>query len=194
MSERSSTTWIQTYTGRRFWPLAARPHEVSIHDIAHALSNLCRFTGHTEAFYSVAQHSVLVSQVVPPADALWGLLHDAAEAYINDLNRPVKHSAGLGTYRVIEQSLSRVIAQRFGLSPEIPGSVREADDRMLWTERRDLLKPREFEDWCSRGVYEPYPFRITPLGPVEAKQAFIRRYLELRGVIPGTVSEEGSRE
>lgn len=185
MNQRNPYTWIQTATGKQFWPLEARPNEVSIHDIAHALSNLCRFTGHTAEFYSVAQHSVLVSQAVPAEDALWGLLHDATEAYINDLNRPVKYSAGLETYRAIEHNLMRVIAQRFGLDPEMPRSVAEADDRMLLTERRDLLPFSDAAGWQVSDECVPYPAKIIPWTPRMAKTAFIARYVELMtGVTP----------
>src|SRR5271165_7548492 len=82
--------WIQTYTGRVMYPLDPRPEEINIIDIAHALSNLCRFTGHVRTFYSVAEHSVRVSQHCDPKDALWGLLHDASEAYLADMSRPMK--------------------------------------------------------------------------------------------------------
>ncbi|MFG0247924.1 MAG: phosphohydrolase, partial [Phycisphaeraceae bacterium JB051] len=78
-------SWIQTYTGKAFYPLREDPGIIDIRDIAHALSLQCRFNGHCSDFYSVAQHSVHVSEVVPQAFALWGLLHDAAEAYMSDL-------------------------------------------------------------------------------------------------------------
>lgn len=90
MNERKGD-WIQTYTGRQFWPLDPKPEEVCIEDIAHALSQQCRYAGHTIRFYSVAQHSVEIALRVPRAAALWGLLHDAAEAYLVDLPRPVKY-------------------------------------------------------------------------------------------------------
>lgn len=70
--------WIATFTGGVFFPLAPRVEDVRISDIAHALSMLCRFAGHTRGFYSVAQHSVLVSRLCSQQDALWGLLHDAS--------------------------------------------------------------------------------------------------------------------
>ena len=103
--------FIQTFTGRMFWPIDPQPDEVDIEDIAHALSNVCRFCGHTREFYSVAQHSVLVSEIVPAAFALEGLLHDATEAYISDVARPVKPY--LTNYKEIEINLYRAIAKRF---------------------------------------------------------------------------------
>src|SRR5258708_302056 len=84
--------WMQTYTGRAYWPADPRAEDVCIEDIAHALSLLCRYTGHCKRFYSVAEHSILISQVVPPEYAFFGLMHDAQEAYINDLARPIKPS------------------------------------------------------------------------------------------------------
>jgi hypothetical protein len=82
--------WIQTFTGKQFWPLDPRPDEVYIEDIAHALGNICRFNGHCLRFYSVAEHCFHVSHKVVPGLALMGLLHDAAEAYVCDVVRPVK--------------------------------------------------------------------------------------------------------
>src|SRR5690242_11754504 len=86
--------WMQTYTGRRFWPLDPRVDDIDIGDIAHHLSLVCRFAGACREFYSVAQHCVGVSYVCDPKDALWGLLHDAAEAYVGDMVRPLKRSPG----------------------------------------------------------------------------------------------------
>lgn len=89
-------SWIQTFSGRQFFPLEPRVEDVCIEDIAHGLSNLCRYAGHCECFYSVAQHCLLVSRVVPREHALRGLLHDASEAYLIDVPRPIKHSIGGG--------------------------------------------------------------------------------------------------
>ena len=80
-----------TYTGRQFFPLTPRQEDIDIEDIAHSLSRLCRFNGHCKSFYSVAEHSYRISYIVPPEFALWGLLHDAGEAYLSDLPRPIKH-------------------------------------------------------------------------------------------------------
>ena len=122
---RSDSTWIQTFTGRQFWPLEPRADEIFIEDIAHHLSNLCRFTGACRSFYSVAQHSVLVSLCAPPGEnPLWGLLHDASEAYLIDVARPVKRSAALVGYRVAEARMMEVICECFGLPTTEPAWVK----------------------------------------------------------------------
>ena len=113
--------WFQTATGKQFWPLDPHPDEVCIEDIAHHLANQCRFAGACRAFYSVAQHSVLVSCAVPSEDQKWGLLHDAAEAYLQDLIRPIKAASALGEeYRKIEDLVLRAVCEQFGLPVEEP--------------------------------------------------------------------------
>jgi hypothetical protein len=144
---RGNTDWIQTYSGGQFWPLDPRAEEVEIADIAHALSNMCRFTGHVKEFYSVAQHSVLVAELVPTEHKLWALLHDASEAYLHDLPRPLKRSQPFGAlYKGHEARLMEVICEKFGLPAEEPPCVKDADTRLLMTERRDLMG-REVEPW-----------------------------------------------
>lgn len=167
---------IQVYTGRFFDVLNPRPEDIDIRDIAHALSLQCRYGGHVERFYSVAQHSVLVSSLVPAEDALWGLLHDASEAYLVDLPRPVKHNTGIGTvYREIEEKIMPAMAERFGLPWPEPPSIFIADNRLLFTEKRDLLKPGL--EWGM--AMEPYPFRIEPWPPEVAESRFKKRFREL---------------
>ncbi len=95
---------MQTFSRTMFYPLDPHPEDVHIVDIAHALANICRFGGHAKRFYSVAQHSVLVSRIVEPEDALHGLMHDAAEAYVGDVVRPIKHMPGMAAYHAAEQS------------------------------------------------------------------------------------------
>ena len=170
--------WIQTFTGRAFWPLAPQPEEVVIEDVAHALAHLCRYTGHTRTFFSVAQHSVLASHAVPAADALWALLHDASEAYLADVARPVK--AFLPEYRVAEERLELCIARRFGLPWPMPASVREADRRLLATERRDLMT-RPPAPWLATERVDPYPEVIAPWTPRVAEVQFLARFKELGG-------------
>lgn len=163
--------WMQTYTGRQFWPLDPRPEEIYLEDIAHALSNQCRFAGHCTTFYSVAQHSVLISRIVPSIDRAWGLLHDAAEAYLVDLPRPIKHHSEIGTeYRKVEAQLMAAIAIRFDLPFDLPLSVRAADDILLVTEKRDLM-PNSPAKW--RETSEPMPELITGWIPVMAKNSFL---------------------
>ena len=164
--------WIQTYSGIQFWPLDPRPEEVWLKDIAHALSNQCRFAGHCLSFYSVAQHAILVSRSVPKEYAIWGLLHDAAEAYLVDLPRPIKNHSTLGNhYRRAEEYLMRTICTRFGLPVEEPWSVRIADNRVLMTEKRDLLS-RSLALWAEPQV-EPLVATIRPWQPRTAERKFL---------------------
>jgi hypothetical protein len=167
--------WMQTYSGRRFYPLDPRAEELADLDIAHALSLLCRYGGHVERFYSVAEHCVLMSEAVAPEHALAALLHDATEAYVVDVPRPLK--AVLLDYRPIEERLWRVIAGRYGISATLPAEVVEADNRILLTERTALM-PRA-ERWSQDDEYEPLRVRITGWPPQEAEQAYKRRLLEL---------------
>ena len=166
--------WIQTFTGRRFAPLAPDPAEVDILDIAHSLSLLCRFNGHCGRFYCVADHSVRVSRLLPDEHALAGLLHDAGEAYVSDLPRPVKHQ--VPAFDGIEDGVLRVVFGRFGLPLPYDDAVRRADDQLLATEMRDLMTPAP-EPWPLREA--PLPGRIVPLGPEEAERAFLARFEEL---------------
>lgn len=178
---RDEFSWIPTYLGGAFYPLDPQPGDVHIEDIAHHLSNICRFTGATSAHYSVAQHSVLVSLHVPPPDALWGLLHDASEAYINDMSRPLKRQAVMLPYRSIEDRLMECIANRFGLHGDVPDSVHRADMECCLTEKRDLLTSRmSWRTW--EAGFETWPEKITPWLPQIAERRFLDRFETLTGV------------
>jgi len=96
---RNDDEWIQTYTGKKFWAFDAAIADICIEDIAHALAMRCRFGCHCKEFYSVAQHSVIVSHHLPPELKLWGLLHDATEAYLPDVPRPQKGRLYVGHSR-----------------------------------------------------------------------------------------------
>ncbi len=136
--------WIQTYTGQVFYPLDPRPEEIHIADIAHSLSMQCRFSGHVREFYSVAEHSVRVSIACPPEHAEWGLLHDASEAYLIDLPRPLKRFSEMGRlYMEAESRVMSAVCERFGLSIQIPSIVERLDRVLLMTEKRDLNHPME---------------------------------------------------
>lgn len=163
------TKWIVTFSNVIFHPLDPNPETILIEDIAHALSLLCRYNGHCLRFYSVAEHCVRVSMEVPPEDRLAALLHDASEAYLADIPRPLKRDPSMIPYRTAENNLQRMINKRFGLPEEMPASVHEADERMLFTERRDIVRPGG-PDWgWSR---EPYPETIEGWQPHIAEGLF----------------------
>ncbi len=169
--------WVQTYSGRRFNPLNPIPETIVIQDVAHALSNMCRYNGQCNSFYSVAQHSVIVSYLCDQKDALYGLLHDLSEAYIADISSPVKRTPEFEGYRNIERNLMCAVYKRFGLYPQEPVSVKQADYLALATEANCLLNARS--DW--KLDIEPAPFKIDPLPPKEAKMLFINRFFDLIG-------------
>ncbi len=168
--------WIQTYSGRRFSPTNPNPDAIVIQDISHSLSMQCRFSGHVKKFYSVAQHSVLVSYVCNFEDALWGLMHDASEAYLVDVPRPLKRSGKFDAYLDFEATMQKAICTRFGLPEQEPPSVKRADTMLLATEARDLMSPLH-PDWQQ--ACEPLPFKIEPLSPRDAKDLFMKRFFEL---------------
>ncbi len=167
-------SWIQTYSGKQFFPLDPRPEDIDIRDIAHSLSLQCRFNGHCLEFYSVADHSLHVSRLLPRELTLWGLLHDAGEAYLTDLPRPIKHS--VEGYNELEERMLEVIARRFDLPWPMPAEVLRADDVALVTEARDLMAPAP----ASWGMtVEPVPEAIVPLAPGDSEQMFLARFREL---------------
>lgn len=169
---------IQTFTGRYFNLVSPDPWTITIEDIAHALSNVCRFAGHCRTFYSVAQHSLVVSRSVSPERALEALLHDAAEAYCGDVTKPLK--SVLPDYRKVQTGIELAIAKRFGLPPELDPEIKFADLVVLATERRDLM-PKCLAEWeCLAGL-QPLPGRIEPLLPVDAEGEFLNRFRALGG-------------
>lgn len=174
--------WIQTYSGRRFSPTNPNPDAIVIQDIAHALSMQCRFSGHVKKFYSVAQHCVLVSHICNFEDSLWGLMHDATEAYLVDVPRPLKRSGKFDAYLEFEKKMQTAVCIRFGLPDLEPPSVKKADTILLATEARDLMSPLH-PDWVQSA--EPLPFKIDPLPPQEAKNLYMKRFFELMGM-PGS--------
>ncbi len=163
-------------SGSYFDLLAPGACEIEISDIEHALSNICRFTGHSREFYSVAQHSVLVSLAVPREHAFAALMHDAAEAFVTDVSAPLK--ALLPDYKRLEKQVQAAVFARFGLPPGLPYCVKRADLVLLRTEQRDLMGAGADEWSVTRGI-EPLPDRIVPLPPYRAKGVFLARFREV---------------
>lgn len=179
--------YILTFTGQQFWPLDPRQDEVCIEDIAHALSNMCRFTGHVRSFYSVAEHSVRVSWAMSPtasdATRLRALLHDASEAYLVDVPSPLKCTPEFAAYRDAEKTLQRTVFERFGVwwgDGRDADLVHEADLRMLATEKRDLM-PEDAQLWTCLDNVCPYRNTIKPWRPLEAEFRFLELFAQLTG-------------
>lgn len=178
----SDGAWMQTYTGRAFRPTNPTPDDVDPLDIAHALSLICRYGGHTKWFYSVAEHCVLMSHAVPEEDALAALLHDATEAYVGDMVRPLKQQ--LPAYQLAEARVWSAVARRFDLGAmlelgPLPRSVKEADNRILLDERAALLTapphPWAVDELAPLGV------QIEAWEPWEAEQRYLARLHDLAG-------------
>src|SRR4029077_8735123 len=132
--------------GTKFYILDPNPKIISIETIAHALSQVCRWAGQCEKFYSVAQHSVLVSEIVPDELALQGLLHDASEAFIGDITSPLKEAMEIGApgmLRFLENRIHQAVATRFGLEWPYSAEVKQADRIALATEKRDIMHNNE---------------------------------------------------
>lgn len=158
-------TWVQTYTGKAFWPLEPRVEDVDIHDIARALSQKCRYNGHTTRFYSVAEHSVLLSSCFAGfTQRRQALLHDAAEAYLPDVARPIK--AKLIGFAEIEERVEKVIFEAFDVPWPVHPDVKTYDARIVSDERLKVMAPCELP-WTG----------YAPLG-IEAAMGFEPRYAE----------------
>lgn len=168
--------WIQTYTGRKFHPFEPRLEDIDIEDIAHSLSLQCRFSGHCKEFYSVAQHCVIAASNASPENALWVLLHDAPEAYLTDIPRPLKRLPEFRFYKIFENQLMQQICQKYGLPLEEPAEVKEIDLKMLVTEARDVMSNLHPEWHYKEPEYEAYPDPIDCMTPQEAKHAYLQMF------------------
>lgn len=174
---------ILTSGGTYFHFLEPERSAIDIETIAHALAHICRFTGHTATFYSVAQHSVLVSRLVPPEHALAGLLHDAAEAYLGDVAAPLKML--LPDYKTIEARVEAEVLRRFGLPAKLPPEVKQADRLALALEQHALM-PLHDDVWsCDRHPgfdAARLHWRIVPELPIVARRLFVARFRELAAI------------
>lgn len=177
--------WMQTYRGGQFWPLDPDPAAIDIEDIAHSLSMQCRYAGHCIRFYSVAEHSVHVANHLKRAGEpvnvqLWGLLHDASEAYLVDVPRPLKPF--LPGYQEAERRVMAAIAVRFSLCPPAPPEVKETDNRILCDEAaQNMAEPPE--SWDLIGP--PLGVTLKYWWPELAKEAFLTKFRQLTEQRPG---------
>ena len=167
--------WTTTYTGRKFHYLDPQPDEICIEDIAHALALTCRFGGHCKAFYSVADHSIRVAEILSPNLRLAGLLHDAHEAYLHDLLRPIKQD--MPVYRELADKIQHAIEERLVSATQLQFihhvsmyPVKCADNILLATEARDLMA--NTEGWAS--LPAPLPCTIKPMTIRESERDFLR--------------------
>ena len=169
---------IRVHSGILFDLASPDPDLIDIEDIAHALSLICRFTGHVNEFDSVAQHSLIVSRIVPQEHRLVGLMHDATEAYLTDVSRPLK--AMLPDYRAAEHKLWLAIAERFDLPVELPFAVKQADNISLIWEQRDLMNGADLAFPELASVLPEG--RLVGLSSADAKALFLKKFDDLGGV------------
>jgi hypothetical protein len=165
--------YVSTYLGNRFYPLEPRIDDVDIEDIAHGLAYQCRFNGQTSAFYSVAQHSLMVAALVPDELRFAALLHDAAEAYLGDMVKPLK--VLLPAFSEIEDNVSRIIGERFRVDLNHNPIIKQADLVALATEKRDLM-PYSVEEWANLIGVKPMAEAILPMAPDVAKREFMKEF------------------
>ena len=171
-----TATYITTFTNRKINPLDPNPDDINLLDICHHLGNICRFTGAVRKFYSVAEHSCRLHDLVSPPQRLRALLHDASEGYTFDLASPVKACEEMDLFREIEDNLTRIIYNKFGILGEDPEELHFFDKSLRATEQRDLMPPGSMN-----GDYSPiedYPY-IRPWTPEESKYGMIDRLKKL---------------
>lgn len=178
--EMITTPYVSTFLGNRFYPLTPRIDHIAIEDIAHGLAYQCRFNGQTHEFYSVAQHSLIVASLVPTDLRLAALLHDAAEAYLGDMVKPLK--VLMPAFAAIEDQVSAMIASAFGVDFSDYAPIKRADLIALATEKRDLM-PHSTECWTYLDGIRPLPQRIVAMSPDQAKRAFLGEFTRLGGTV-----------
>lgn len=180
-----SGDWMQGYQGTAFWPMDPHIEDIDLETVAHALSLQCRFGGHVKSFYSVAEHCYRASFFHPEAYAFEKLMHDASEAYLQDVPRPIKRGMEMEFYNTTEDKWHKVLSEKFGFTYPYPPEVKLADEVMLHWEARDLMKFGPWHkviDWKFLETFPETKAVITPMPPLEAKIAWLNRfhYLEWR--------------
>lgn len=170
---------IMLASGATFDFLDPWSSDFTLDDIAHGLSHTCRYAGQCRSFYSVAEHSILVSELVPAEFALEGLLHDATEAFIGDITRPLKQL--LPDFKSIEARVEEAIAARFAFKPGFKQAIKPVDLQVLAAEQ-DQLMPAGCADWAKEDGIVPAKVKVQSLSPTAAKAAFLARYKALAGL------------
>ncbi len=178
-----SKYWIQTVSGKHFHLWQPNTEEIDIRDIAHGLSMLCRFTGHLPTFYSVAEHSIRTANLAPKDQRLATLLHDSAEAYIGDLNSPLKsllrsmEDFGMSSYDVIEEDILRLVFKKYNIVDADWNIIHNCDSIMGITEAKFFMQNLTGWDGYMGSGIQPLPgYNIKPMTPDEAEVAFLRYF------------------
>lgn len=179
-TDKALVPYIRTYSGKQYRHAAPDPKDVCIEDIAHALSQICRFTGHTKKFYSVAEHCVRGSYFC--TDPFAFLMHDASEAYYSDINRPLKYLPGMSNYVEYEEQGQNVIEERFGFPKNALRSdaVKIIDNRMLVTEILQLMPNGEEDISHKLSTFPPLDIEIMGWNPELAEKVYLDRFYELK--------------
>jgi len=177
----NNNPWILTFSGLTFSPLEPLSYQIIIEDIAHSLSLQCRYNGHCNRFYSVAEHSLIVSSALLKGTndkslAKYGLMHDASEAYLGDIVRPLKYSGLMEGYLQAEKKIQAMIYMEFLLDPVEPEIVNEYDNACLDAEIKGLTK---FKGLGPFSIIKVHPSFEVTLTPVEAERNFLRKFNEL---------------
>ena len=195
-TEKKSITKPMTmtlYSGKDVDIFNMNPRDITIEDIAHSLSNLCRYGGHCIFHYSVAQHSVICSyESGTPLQQFEFLLHDASEGYVNDLVRPIKHRPELEQYRIEEDKIQKLIFEKYKLQFPFSDRVHEVDNQVLRMEldaitiTSDEIGKKTAENEVSfreaRKILREEKKSNCPIkriSPEEAEQLFLDRFYEL---------------
>lgn len=177
--------WIRVYSGGKYYPLDPRPEEIFIEDIAHSISLLCRYNGHIDRFMSVAEHCWILSYQVPQEYALEALLHDASEAYMSDIPRPLKYAEELKLFREIENINTETINEKFGIHNTLetgyPTSfVVDSFDKRIVSDEKKLLFTKNFKEPLIEGL-EPLGLEyIRGYNPRTMEKLYLDRFAELK--------------
>ena len=170
--------YIETYTGIKFDFLNPKVEQIDIEDIAHSLAVQVRFTGHCKEFYSIAEHSINVMDIVPPEHKLWALLHDAGEAYLTDVASPIKKY--LTNYKQMEKKIMDVICDKFGLDHDMPPIVHEHDMQLLSVESHHLMTSQGLDWEVNKNIIKTIPnFKLECYNPNMAKEFFLEEFYKL---------------